>query len=217
MRFIINVFLLLVSIQTLGQDFDFVQGRVTDTENNEIANVSIYDSKGKGIISDKNGNFIFKTFTDSLTFSAVGFKARKIAFLDLHKNPLIKLETQIFELNGILITNKKTIWLGYANEKQTVISFALKSSGVSENGIRILRPTHITGFLKTVKVKVGFNGKPKLPLRVNIYNLNEFGLPADNILKKDIVFTPTSKKVKWYKFSVEDQHIELPENGVCIA
>lgn len=63
----------------------------------------------------------------------------------------------------------------------------------------------------------GFKGNLKLPLRINLYNLDAEGLPNENILKQPIVFTPNSARMKWYEFDISDQQIQFPEDGLCIS
>ncbi len=195
---------LSISLLTNGQEAISLSGKVTDTENVGIAYVSIYNSDKQGEISDEQGNFTIKNYSDSVTFRAVGYKDLRISFNDLKRNSHVKLEAKVVELSGITVSSKKTIWLGYSGEKEVVTSFLLKSVGKSENGILIKNPGYIAAFLKTVKVKVGFEGSPKLPYRINIYAVDKEGFPIENILKKDIVFTPKSRKMKWHQFRLDD-------------
>jgi hypothetical protein len=191
-------------------------GKVVDEDNYGIPFVTIFINS-KYINSDENGIFKISDLleSDSLTSNSTGFQQIKISATDFLKTNKIVLKRKLIHLAELKIINKSSKWIGYTNELDQITTYNFLSLQSSETGIIIGNKEKNRGIIKSIKVKVGFIGKPKLPYRIHLYSLQKNGIPENELLQREIVFKPRSKKLKWYTFNIEEQNIELPETGLA--
>lgn len=169
------------------------------------------------MIADEKGDFNLSKFseTDTLTFSAIGFKKKTLLYRNLKTS--VVLDSALTQLSEVRIYQNQEVWLGYTDQKETIQTTNLLNSSLFETGIIVKNRERLKGTLSTIRIKAGFIGTPKLPYRVNVYSIGKDGLPAENLLKKEIIFIPKTKKLKWFEFNIDEQGIQLPEDGICIG
>lgn len=191
--------------------------KVVDKDGIGIAYTTIFINERYALLADESGKFTLPKLleNDTLVFSAMGYK--KLALPYKRVKSIVVLENSSFSLSEIKIYPKKTLWLGYTGQEETIHNTNLAASMLLEKGILIFNNQNLQGFLSSVRVKVGFIGKPKLPYRINIYSIGKNGLPNNNLMNDEIIFIPKSKKLKWYEFDINTQQIEMPKEGICIS
>ena len=196
-----------------------LKGQVINQSGEGISYANIVTQVHKyGLISDEKGFFTLRVSStdDSVLFTSVGYEKVHLTFGDLLKNSEVILIQKVFSSNDFPTRDSKTIWVGYQGEKPADVTFNNINVPMAEIGL-VIQKAGQYGYLKKIKVNAGFKGKPKLPFRINVYALNERGLPGENILKKSIIFKPGSGNVKWYEFDISDQSVSFPEKGLCIS
>ena len=191
--------------------------KVVDKEGIGVAYTTIFINERYALLADESGKFTLPKLLDkdTLVFSAMGYKKLTLPYKRVKS--IVVLENSPISLSEIRIYPKKTLWLGYTGQEETIHNTNLAASMLFEKGILIFNNQNLQGFLSSVRVKVGFIGKPKLPYRINIYSIGKNGLPHNNLMNDEIIFIPKSKKLRWYEFDISTQQIEMPKEGICIG
>src|ERR1700748_1145207 len=114
-RFVVVYFLLVMLIGLPGvlsaQNKNAVSGSVISETNEPVSGATIlWSGKGVGSITNSEGKFVILLQppyrnTDSLTFSCIGYKTRKLAINALIGNDglVVKLSSQVENLKEIVI------------------------------------------------------------------------------------------------------------------
>lgn len=163
----------------------------------EFVNIGI-PSKGIGTVSDEKGAFRF-TVPDSLKDAAVrvsliGYRSTLIPVRELLTTPKLLLAPQSTLLQEVQVNPKKVKIKVLGNETRTqAVSAGFTSNSLgAEMGIR-LHIKHPDTYLRKLSFQINKNSLGVLPVfRLNIYRLGKDGLPAENILKQNIILSPTN-------------------------
>jgi hypothetical protein len=194
-----------------------IAGKVLDRSTNtplSYVNIGVF-SKDLGTVSNGAGDFNLKieneNLKDSITFSMIGFKTRKIPVAYFNLKDTIYLDEEGIELEEIFISNKKGKSKILGNKKPKLffasISFKKIEAG-NELGIKIKvkKNTDVNKFnLLLVK-----NDYPNLKLRLNFYNLKD-NKPYERINSENIIFE-TSIEKGVLSIDLTDYNITLNED-----
>ncbi len=193
----------------------YIIATVRDVLGNPIPYASVIINTHYGIIADSSGRF--KVFdydkNNPMKVVSTGFKIKQLGHHELRNNPEIILEKIKFREEETHTARNIEI-LGYPGKgKMFSDPFTINSN--YEAGVLFPYPGR-KAYLSKIKIHAGFRGNPILPVRVNIYRLDEKGLPFEIILKKEIIFLP-EKITTWHEFDISGQAIPFPESGVAIT
>ncbi len=200
-----------------GQESGYVYAQVTDKNKVGIPYANVILNAKAGFVSDSLGNFrIPSGTTRSVSISAIGFKNKFILADNITHKSTIILEDSVFQLREIIVKsgNINTTRVGY--HKGKIISESYKVSYNFQEAIYITNPEKLSGQIKTINLKAAFRGNPKLPLRINVYEVNQDKLPGKNLLSKPIFIKPV-QSLKWFNIDVTDQNLRFPPEGIVIG
>ena len=193
------VFFLSLSSSSLRAQL-ICSGVLLDSTNKqplEFVNIGI-PSKGIGTVSDEKGAFRF-TVPDSLKdlnvrISLIGYRSITVPAKDLANSATLMLSPQSTNLAEVQVNPKKIKIKVLGNETLTqFVSAGFTSNALgAEMGIK-LNIKHPDTYLRKLSFQINKNSLNKLPVfRLNIYHLGKDGLPAENILKQNIILEPTN-------------------------
>ncbi|RMG83659.1 MAG: carboxypeptidase-like regulatory domain-containing protein [Bacteroidetes bacterium] len=197
-----------------------ITGIVTDSETGKalpFVNIG-FVNRGIGTVSDFNGNYALDIskakHSDSLKFSYLGYKSYAIARKDIKNNELhVRLEPSAIVLEEAVVTNKpwKHKKAGYYTQTEnTTCGFQTNEKG-NEAGvkIKIKKPSYIDSVMFNV-VKNPFDS---IVLRINLYEIDEQGLPRKNLLPENLFVTLKGQK-KYYSVSLKKYRIRRDKDFI---
>lgn len=187
-------FLLLIPLKAQPS----IKGRVIDSNTDmpvPYVNIGIVELR-IGTVSSYEGDFelAYNSEADSITFSSVGYKPKRISVGDLKDNSNVNLEPQIIVGEEIRVEAKS---LG----KLKIFGHKLKKKGGSigygstelgtEIGalINFKRPT----LLESTHFTVNFTGSDSMRYRLNIYEVID-GIVGEDYLKENVLIYGVQKK-----------------------
>lgn len=193
-------FLFILSVLSASTGFGqrLCKGILTDSSTKqpiEFANIGVL-GQAAGTVTDERGEYSF-IVPDSLAgekvrVSMVGYRAKLFPVSGFEKQTAISLAQVATVLNEVSVTAKKTKIKTIGNDTRTTNV----SGGFTKNNLgaeiaiklNIKHPqTHIRKFM----VNVNRNTLNKAPIfRLNIYNMDEKGMPNQNILTQNIILEP---------------------------
>lgn len=168
------IFLILFLQFNLHVSSQNIEGKTLELKNNEpISGVNIYSIKsGKGTVSDKDGKFILKlnnksNFIDTIYFSCIGFKTRKIPLKELKKKEnIILLSVDIKKIEEIIVLSDRHLQKNISYKKLEPLKYGLYAFGsvIMDNKI------WISGGDRSVKIDFAlkaFNETGKMASQAN--------------------------------------------------
>lgn len=196
LRLMIVKFLLLSNTVIHCQQETTIKGVIIDTISGrpvEYVNVGIFE-KGIGTVSNETGEFSLQipdiTFTDSLTFSRIGYFKTTIhlnSFRD--QNPIkIFLEPKSEKLNEVIVDANRLKMHTKGNKstsEKVVLGISSALSLGKETGTLIKLPDKEV-FLKDFNFHVVYNRPDSAKFRLNIYSYDKD--IGDNILNENVYF-----------------------------
>lgn len=208
--------------QTSAQSIT-VSGKVKDkTSGNTIPFVNIgFMGTQTGTISDSAGNFKLsipeKHKEDSVTFLAVGYKARKfsVAELNSQNSSAIFLDKKIYEVKEVEIQSTKSVlkYLGFQKGKTKACSgqdYAMISSYFKTENPG--KPYYI----KSVKFfGIGWKGNPQLRIRIQKKDSIYF-IPGEDIVNENIIVYPIINS-GWVEFDLSKYNILIEDEGFFVT
>ena len=233
MRQLINLFIaFILCIVSNG----YAQTKVISSETNyPISYATISFGDGQGIFADDEGYFFFtkKLYPDidSLYISALGFKEKAIAAIDLPSSMFLDTETDA--LDEVVITTvlnrkfkKETLkpyldddyykcWLPTI-ESEIAVYFPNDDDKLKKI-TSILFP--ITLESRDWKKRKRSNADKRsfsTLFKVKFYN-NKNGLPGEPLTYTNIVFRATEKNGDEYKLDVSEHDLIIPEHGFFVS
>lgn len=209
--------ILSVLVFLLGFSGSFAQkyliATVQDTGGNAIPYASIIINNIYGTLADSCGKFkIFDySHNNSVEVISAEFHTKRLGHYELRQSPIIRLERKNIQEQKAV--SKTTELLGY--KKGKLFSIPLTINHNFDAGIIFPYPGK-RAYISKIAVHAGFKGSPILPVRMNIYSLDKENLPTENLLKKEIIFTPKNA-LEWLDFDLTEQGIEFPISGVAVT
>lgn len=225
------LFLVLYNSNSYSQE-KVINGEIKDVENKTLlqyVNIGIAN-KGVGTVSNSKGIFSLKLNekikeNDTITFSYIGFKTKKIVLVELNaSNNIIELEPEINNLNEIVVK--------FVKPKP-------KKFGRSSKGFGLMHSNFYSFYEKNVddrlSKEIGMKFKLKKDCKINDLNFNitsnefkslkfrlnfykiENGLPSKIIVEKDIIFEIKDGFIGWYNLDLKPFEIYLDKEMEDIA
>ncbi|HOZ86584.1 MAG TPA: carboxypeptidase-like regulatory domain-containing protein [Bacteroidia bacterium] len=163
----------------------------------EFANIGIV-GKGFGTVTNDKGEFSLTVpdslLNESIRVSMLGYKPKVYKAAAARAGITIFLVEDVNTLNEVVVQVKKTKIKMLGNDTKTrhVLGGFKKNSLGSELAIRlnIKNPqTQLRRFL--VNINANSLGMPVF--RFNLYNVDDKGMPKENILKQNIIIEPKQK------------------------
>jgi hypothetical protein len=200
MRKKINIILILIitNINLYGQKQ--ISGIVFDSKKSnalDYVNIGIF-SKNKGTVSSEFGKFILNItdneLKDSLTFSMIGYKTKKVPINFFNLNDTLYLEEEVINLEEIVLRNKKGKIKIIGNKKPKLLLASVKFKNIEAGNelsikVKVNKNTEITKFnLLLIK-----NDYKNLKLRVNFYNIKD-KKPYERINSQNIILETSLEK-----------------------
>ncbi len=195
-----------------------VKGLVTDSSTGEpvpYVNIGIIELQ-LGTVSNGSGLFSlkYKSPSDTVVFSAIGYYLKKLAISDIQNSSRIFMEPKTYDMEEIVVrsdTYSELKVFGNKQEKKGQ-SFGFGSGELgSEIGakIKLKRST----LIKSANFSVNFVGESdSMKYRVNLYSMND-GEPRENLIKENII---VSGKQERGTFSVDLSELEIIARGEVI-
>lgn len=214
---------LLITIISYSQNT--ITGKVQNIENSEVlsyVNIGVLD-KRIGTVSNDHGFFTLKLNdsilpSDTITFSILGFKAKRLALSDLkQKNNLILLSPQMDELDEVVVHSfrEQNEIIGRNKEGNMSVNFF---SPYDENiDDRLSREIGtIIKIDNSYKIKdlffhISINEFKRLKFRLNFYKI-ENKIPAELINNKDIIIEIGEDQLGWVEVDLKPFNLVLDES-----
>lgn len=217
MKKIIIISLLLHSTFSLSQNI-----KVIDKESKlaiQFATIKLLkDNKPvNGYYTDEKGNFNFNfnfaSFDNQIIVSCIGYKTQR-ALIKSSAN-IIELEQEIFNLNEVVICNKKYIQIGYVDKPKTKsvvgVSTGLEVAVFIEN--KFDYESKINSILFKIK-----KTKEKIAFRVHLYKISENELkPEEDLLHNNSIYYIEPKTTGLVEINLSEYNIILPKKGVFVC
>ncbi len=196
-----------------------VKGVVTDEQTGlpvSYVNIGILN-QNTGTLSDMDGSYTLnipaRLKNDTVIFSALGFKTRKLIVgnLSTGREYNIKLEIKPISLDTVMITgakNLKTQRLGWMRGKDGTLPVESSFGGACTT---ILLESHGAPFLADkVYLRILYNSKDTIRFRLRIYEYDTItGAPGKDLLDK-VVIIKGQKRIGWIHMDLSDYAIEIP-------
>lgn len=198
-----------------------IKGFVRSLDSNEpIPFVHIgVPGKNLGTISRPDGSYEIdlseSSDQDSLVFSSIGFKKASFAISDLTESFDVSLLEDVKILNEVMVTGKKqrikTEKFGRIKPSKTTRgqNGLLDFGFGGEQGIRI--NTSQTYYLEEVSFHMRFNTVDSILFRINIYDIDNDGLPRNSLLDRNI-FIKSRKGQKWIRKGLENERLIIDQD-----
>jgi hypothetical protein len=227
MRIVIILFVVTLSFCVYSQETKIISGKVINKEGYGIPYSSIeFKSKKGGIACNEKGiyHWKIKNFTtkdkDTLIIRSMGYISKEVPIgIMLDTLQSVILQRKIFELDEVVISNnikaynKKEKIAGNNNKPKGAFGFITPGREIA---IFIKDTNLVNKRIQSASYFISNKaGIPTTPFRVRIYSVNkQTGLPENDLLKKQIIFTP--KNSGWINIQINDD-IVFPENGVFVS
>ncbi|WP_425076033.1 hypothetical protein [Psychroserpens sp. S379A] len=230
----LNKYLLLVFICFTANSF--AQTKVVSSETKyPVSYATISFGNGQGIFADDEGDFIFtkKLYpdVDSLFISALGFKDKAIAAIDLTKS--IFLETETNTLDEVVIKTtinrkfkKETLkpyldndyykcWLPTI-ESEIAVFFPNEDDKLKKI-TSVIFPITLESRDWKKRKRSNANKRPFSTLFKVKFYASDNGVPGEPLVYSNIVFRATEKNGDEFKLDVSEHDIIFPENGFFVS
>ncbi|WCO00767.1 peptidase associated/transthyretin-like domain-containing protein [Psychroserpens ponticola] len=214
----------------------FAQTKVISSETNyPVSYATISFGSGQGIFADDEGYFFFtkKLYpdVDSLYISALGFKEKVIATVNLPKTIFLDIETNA--LDEVIITTTVNRKFKTQTQKPYLDDDYYKCwLPTIESEIAVFFPNDddklkkITSILFPITLESRDWKKRKRSnadkrafstlFKVTFYN-NDNGFPGEPLTYSNIVFRATEKNGDEFKLNVTEHDLIIPENGFFVS
>ena len=217
----------LLYLTTTQAQQSHLQGDIKDSQTNQpipAATISI-QSKDLFYPADNAGKFDIQTdsltTTDSVSFSCIGYHARKIIASDLSPGTIVKLDPNIAQLQEVKINSKPiTITAVGSKYKQGRYSIPLRpgydQAAFMEGSKNVKGIIRSVGFYLGNGVGIIKGGDITTPFRIRFFAVETNGMPGKE-LTKDIIVVHGEKNNSWFDTDVSAYHIINPDNGFYVS
>jgi len=175
-------------------------------------------NKSAGTLTDPDGSFYLRVpkslESDTIIFSAVGFKARHIPvlYLSTGRDYEIKLEEKPITLSELEVTgikNFKSRRLGWMRGKDGTLPVDSAQGGACAT--LLLEAPGAPSYIEKVYLRILYNTKDTIRFRLRIFDVDSLtGAPGIDLIEKD-VFITEQKRIGWIKADISDLNIEIPK------
>jgi CarboxypepD_reg-like domain len=206
------IVLFFVSLSLSAQ----IKGIVVDQNNNPIAYANIWvENENIGASTEENGSFVINIIdkNKNLIISALGFEKKTIKASEAEK---IKLNATIYQLNEVVILNKKETKTIEIGKTDNIIYQAF------ENGPRIdakYFPHNIsykkTKFIKQVSIYTD-SKIDNASIKIHFYDVDTNGLPGQELLVKNLIVEVKKGQRRTF-FDVSEYNLLIPQKGIFVA
>jgi hypothetical protein len=214
-RMKLNILIAVLFLKTICS-FAQTKGIVVDENNLPIPYVNIWvEGENIGTTSEENGTFIIDSNdgNKNLIFSILGFE-KKIIKLSQAKH--VVLQSQVNELNEIVIVNKKETRETEIGKVENSIFQAFENGPKLDVKYFPYNPKYkSTKFIKQVRILTD-SKLEAATLKIHFYAVDESGLPGEKLLKKDFIVT-IKKGGRNNKINVSDFNLTMPKNGIFVG
>ncbi|MFV1884439.1 MAG: carboxypeptidase-like regulatory domain-containing protein [Balneola sp.] len=218
MKYFFSFLLFLLFLNPLKAQ-SFIEAKVLNSITSEpipYVNIGIIELR-KGTVSSFEGDFklAYNSASDSVTFSSIGYKARRISINDLIKIPNVYMEPQIIVGEEIRVEAES---LG----KLKVFGYKLKNKGGSIGYGSTELGTEMGALIKfenrtlieSAHFAVNFTGSDSMRYRLNLYKV-ENGEVGENYLKENVLILGAQEKGT---FSIDlDEYDVVVEGEVMLS
>jgi hypothetical protein len=233
MKSLLKLFLVLVLCNSNCYSQEkVINGEIKDIENKTLlqyVNIGIAN-KGVGTVSNSKGIFSLKfnekiKENDTITFSYIGFKTKKIVLVELNaSNNIIELEPEINNLNEIVVkfVKPKPKKFGRSSKGFGLMHFNFYSYYEKNVDDRLSKEIGMKFKLKKdckindLNFNITSNEFKSLKFRLNFYKI-ENGLPSKIIVEKDIIFEIKDGFIGWYNLDLKPFELYLDKEMEDIA
>lgn len=226
----ISLLIIFLFLTTICYSQVIIKGEIKNTENNEpipYVNIGVFEKK-VGTVSNDSGFFNLKlnesvSSSDTVTFSSIGFKSKKIPISNLkQESNIIFLEHKTEELKDVIVlaNSRKTEIIG--REKEGGISSKFFSPFDENINDRLSREQGMifkiknSGIIQDVNFHISLNEFKRVKLRLIFYKV-ENGLPLKPLNKDDIIIDIEDQYLGWFKINLENYDITLDKSFKEIA
>ncbi len=218
MKYFFSFFLLFLFISPLKAQ-SFIEAKVLNSKTSEpipYVNIGIIELR-KGTVSSYEGYFklTYNSASDSVTFSSIGYKTKRISINDLETIPNVYMEPKIIVGEEIRVEAESLgelkIFGHKLKNKGGSIGYGSTELGTEVGAlIKFKRPTSI----ESAHFTVNFTGSDSMRYRLNIYKV-ENGEIGENYLKENVLILGGQKKGT---FSIDlDKYDVVVEGKVMLS
>ena len=222
-KILFSIIFLTLVIDSYSQDR--IDGKIQNVENNEpipFVNIGVFEKK-VGTVSNDKGYFSLNlnetvNLTDTISFSIVGFKQKKILLSDFDQNNnTILLEPKVEELDEVVLSdNRQKIGIIGRNKEGRLSSkfFSPFDKSVDDNLSRekgMVFTLEHSSRIQDVNFHVSLNEFKDVKLRLNFYTV-ENSLPDKLLNTEDIIINIKDGYLGWVKFDLEPYNIVLDKS-----
>lgn len=213
MKYLFSYLLFLLIITPLYAQ-SIVKGKVLNANNNEAVpyvNIGIIELR-KGTVCSFEGDFtlVYRSEGDSVTFSSIGYRSKRISIEVLKKNPKVLLESTPIIGEEVFVEakalSKLKVFGHKLDKKGGSIGYGSTQLGTEMGAlIKFKKPT----LLESAHFTVNFTGSDSMRYRLNVYKF-ENGEIGENYLKENVLILGPQEKGT---FSVDLDDYDLVVEG----
>lgn len=213
MRYLYSFLLpLIISSSLLAQST--IIGKVVDAESGDVVpyvNIGIIELS-TGTVSSIDGDFTLKYESDgdSVTFSSIGYKTKRITIKELKRRPEVELENKIYVGEEIVVRAEslgKLKVYGYKLEKKGgSIGYGNTELGTEVGALINFKKSTL---IESAHFTANFTGADSMRYRLNVYKFED-GEVGENYLKENVLIYGPQKKGT---FSIELNEYNLVVEG----
>ncbi len=190
LKYLIFLFLFFLSVNTAYAQTT-IEGRVLDSITKEpipYVNIGIIELR-MGTVSTPEGFFelAYKSKSDSVTFSSIGYKPNRVSINDLNVNSEVDLEPMIIMGDEIRVEAKSLgplkVFGHKLDKKGRSIGYGSTKLGTEIGAL--IQFKNLTS-IESAHFTVNFTGSDSMRYRLNIYEV-ENGIVGQNYLKENIL------------------------------
>lgn len=195
-----------------------LQGTVYDSLTHNPAkyvNIGIFE-KGIGTVSSDSGRFQLKIpgdkLNDTLTFSRIGYRTRKIPLAQILKKKSFLLTRKAIPLHEVKIASKqlKVKEKGNVTHSRSIVLGISKVLSVGKEVGTLIRLPDKPVYIRDFNFHIVANNPDSVKFRLNIYSYDK--KIGNNLLNRNIYFTVPGKKLGNFKVKLKKYHIEVRGN-----
>ena len=218
-RFCLSILIIGAGLNLCAQT---LEGIVVDSKSKlpiQYAHIGI-SGKNAGTVSKETGEFSLNLSeylsADTIVFSSIGYETLYLSDRSLQSQSgvVIELDPVVYQIAPIEIVGNRldAFILGRTKNTKTTTGHTGNSNyGVgAEWGLKIKYPES-PYYLKEVKFHARYNTVDSVLFRVNVYHIDESGLPGRSLTKKP-VFTKSYRKDKWISTNLLDRALLIEED-----
>ena len=218
MKVLFFCLVLLSSKHGFAQD-QVIKGKIVDAKTKQPIPYAAIGIVGENVGTVSNGDGLFrltiptKFMSDSLTFSEVVHKRKKLAISDLlnRQEIVVALDEDVMELRTVEITPK---------EKRRYEKLGVKplfywgSCYANFKGgaqiAQLIEASDYPAYLTKVRIKIGDNTLGEAKLRVRVLEKAENGLPGADMFQG--VFADIAYQTGWIEVDLSQEHLAFTED-----